>query len=186
MKKIILALALISSTVGIYSFTTKAGGDKYTANTTTSKVDFTGSKKDGYHTGNFALKSGEVTVEAGKLTGGKFVIDLSSLKVTDGAGEKLEGHLKSPDFFDLGKNSEASFSISNVKYVTENKVDIDGILTLKGVTAPIKFTAVVRDASEKFFAEASFSLDRTAFGLGYGAPKIASDVQINVHLFATK
>jgi polyisoprenoid-binding protein YceI len=186
MKKIVLAFALVASTVGIYSFTTK-GGDVYTANVATSKVEFIGSKTDGYHPGYFLLKSGEVTVEGGKLTGGKFTIDLASLKVTDMAGEKLEGHLKSPDFFDFSKSTEATYSISNVKYKGDNKAEIDGILTLKGVTAPVKFLANIRGIDDKkFFAEASFTLDRTAFGINYGVGKVASDVQVTVHLFATK
>ena len=187
MKRIMLAVALIASTVGIYSFTTKAGGDVYTADVAKSKVEFIGSKKEGYHTGYFKLRSGQVTVENGKITGGKFSINLDSLKITDDAGEKLEGHLKSPAFFDNGKSSEATFSISNVNYTADNKADIDGILTLKGVTVPVKFTAYIRNIdAAKFFAEASVVIDRTAFGMSYGKGNIADEVQVNVHLFAKK
>ena len=187
MKRIILAVALIASTVGIYSFTTKAGGDVYTADVAKSKVDFIGSKKEGYHTGYFKLRSGELTIENGKITAGKFSINLDSLKVTDEAGEKLEGHLKSPAFFDNAKSNEATFSISNVNYTAENKADIDGILTIKGITVPVKFTAYIRNVdATKFFAEASVVIDRTAFGMSYGKGAIADEVQINVHLFAKK
>jgi polyisoprenoid-binding protein YceI len=186
MKKVFLAIALVASTVGIYSFTTKVA-DTFAVNTATSKVEFIGSKKAGYHPGNFSLKSGSVTVEAGKITGGSFVIDLASLKVTDEAGAKLEGHLKSPDFFDFSKGTEATYTISSVKYTSADKAEIDGNLTLKGVTAPVKFIASVRgiDAT-KLFAEATFSLDRTAFGINYGAGMVANDVQVTVHLFAGK
>ena len=48
-------------------------------------------------------------MDGGKLTGGKFTIDIAGLKVTDGAGAKLEGHLKSADFFETEKNPEATF-----------------------------------------------------------------------------
>lgn len=187
MKRIVLAVALIASSVGIYSFTTKTGSDVLTADVTKSKVEFIGSKTEGYHTGFFLLKDGQVTVENGKLTGGKFTINLASLKVTDDAGEKLEGHLKSPDFFDFSKSTEATFSISNVNYTAENKADIDGILTLKGITSPIKFTALIRNAKDdKFFAEAQLSIDRTAFGMNYGKGKVSDEVLIIVHLFAKK
>jgi polyisoprenoid-binding protein YceI len=187
MKKIVLAVALLVSSVGIYSFTTKVNGDVLTTDVIKSKVEFIGSKTDGYHTGYFLLKDGQVTLENGKLTSGKFTINLASLKITDDAGEKLEGHLKSPDFFDFSKSTEATFSISNVTYTSDNKADIDGILTLKGITSPVKFTALIRNAKDdKFFAEAQFSIDRTAFGLSYGKGKISDDVQITVHLFAKK
>ena len=186
MKKLFLAIAVIASTAGIYSFTTKAA-DAYTVNTTTSKVEFIGSKAGGYHPGYFMLKSGSVMIDGGKLTGGSFVIDLSTLKITDDAGAKLEGHLKSPDFLDFGKGTDAMYSISSVKYISPTKADIDGTLTLKGITAPVKFVANIRgiDAA-KFFAEATFSLDGTAFGVTYDPKKVATDVQVTVHLFATK
>ena len=186
MKKIFFALALVSSTVGIYSFTTKVA-DTFAINTTTSKVEFIGSKKAGYHPGFFLLKSGSVFIDAGKLTGGSFVIDLASLKVTDEAGLKLEGHLKSSDFFDFSKGTEATYAISSVKYVSADKAEIDGSLTLKGVTAPVKFIASIRGVdATKFFAEATFSLDRTVFGINYGTGMVANDVQVTIHLFAGK
>jgi polyisoprenoid-binding protein YceI len=125
MKKVFLALALVASTVGIYSFTTKVA-DTFAVNTTTSKVEFIGSKTDGFHPGYFLLKSGSVTIDGGKLTGGSFVIDLASLKVTDEAGAKLEGHLKAPDFFDFSKGTEATYTISSVKYTSATKAEIDG------------------------------------------------------------
>jgi len=40
-----------------------------------------------------------VSVDGGKLTGGKFVIDLAGIKVTDaGGGDALAGHLKNQTF----------------------------------------------------------------------------------------
>ncbi len=188
MKKIILAVALVASTVGIYSFTTKAGGDVYSADITKSKVDFIGSKVDGYHTGSFSLKDGEVIVEGGKITGGKFTIDLSSLKVTDGSPDMLTDHLKSPAFFDLSKSTVATFSISSVNYMAANKAEVNGILTLKGVTSPVKFIAYIRNVDEKkLFAEAALTIDRTSFGMSHDpSGHVADDVQINVHLFAKK
>ena len=45
----------------------------------------------------------------------------------------------------------------------------------------------MREASDsKVFAEAFFSLDRTKFGIVYGAGMVSNDVQIGVHLFAGK
>ena len=123
----------------------------------------------------------------GKVTGGEFVIDLANLKVTDGAGAKLEGHLKTGDFFDVAKYGEATYKISNVTYADENNATINGTLNLKGASLPVSFNAAIRSADEKgLFAEAFFSMDRTLFGINYGIGNIAKDVQVAVHLFATK
>ena len=188
MKKVVFAFVLIITAVGIFSFTSKFGdGDVYKVNTAKSKVDFIGSKTEGYHSGAFSLKSGELTVENGKIIAGKFSIDLNSLKISDSAGERLETHLKSPDFFDFSKSTEANYYISNVKYISDTKAEVDGILTLNRITSPVKFVANIRGIDDKkLFAEAAFVLDRSAFGMGYGKGLIANDVQIYVHLFANK
>ncbi|MFX8316457.1 YceI family protein, partial [Acinetobacter baumannii] len=58
---------------------------------------------------------------------------------------------------------------------------------LKGASVPVSFNASVRGTDDKgFFGEAFFSLDRTLFGINYGVGNVAKDVQIAVHLFATK
>ncbi len=190
MKKVFIACASFVVLASTVAFTTiKKAGEPTTLSVDTkqSKVEFNGSKKGGYHPGYFPVKSGNVTVANGKLTGGKFTVDVAGIKVTDFAGEKLEGLLKSPDFLDAGKFADASFEITNVTYTDAENAQVTGSLTLKGNKAEIKFDAKVREASDsKFFAEAFFSLDRTKFGLNGGAGMIANDVQIAIHLFAAK
>lgn len=189
MKKAFLAIAMTAVMAGTYSFipATKKLAEPvvYNVVTSESKVDFVGSKKAGYHKGSFAIKSGAVMLNEGKITGGKFIIDMSSVK-TD-AGEKLDGHLKAPDFFDAAKFGEATYEISEVKYTGASTADISGKLTLKGVTLPLSFSTTIRSADEKlFFGQANFSLDRTLFGISYGAGSISNDVQISIYLFAKK
>lgn len=189
MKKILFAMFSTTLLVGAYSFVPTKGklvdATTYVVDATKSKIDWNGSAGDHYHLGSFALKGGNILVENGKITGGKFIIDLSSVKAD--AGEKLEGHLKSDAFFDIAKFAEATYEIKSVKYTSENTADIDGVLNLKGITAAVKFLAKVRGIDDKkLFAEASFSLDRTVFGVNYGIGKVANDVVINVHLFGKK
>ncbi len=189
MKKGFLTIALMAVLAGVYSFVPHMAKNKaestFNVATDASKISFVGSKKGGYHTGSLSLKSGTVSLNDGKLTGGKFVIDLSSVK-TD-AGDKLDGHLKSPDFFDTGKSGEASYEITGVNYTGANTADVTGNLTIKGNVVPVKFTAAIRNADEKnFFAQAYFSIDRTLLGIAYGAGMISSDVQVSVFLFANK
>ena len=190
MKKVFIACAGFVALASTVAFTTinKAGEPTtLTVDAKQSKVDFSGSKKGGYHPGYFPVKEGSVVVAGGKITGGKFTIDLAGVKVTDGAGEKLEGHLKAPDFFDVAKASEAVYEITSVNYTDANTAQINGNLTLKGVKAEVKFDAKVREVSDaKVFAEAFFTLDRTKFGIVYGVGMVSNDVQIGVHLFATK
>jgi polyisoprenoid-binding protein YceI len=188
MKKAILSLISVVAVTGFFSFTApiKHQPATYTVATDASKVEWTGSKKAGYHTGAFNLKSGSVTVDNGKLTGGQFFIDLASLKSTEPTGgERLEGHLKSPEFFDVSKFGEATFTITSVNYTSETNVDISGNLSIKGATVALKFPAVIRNADDKkFFGEAFFSLNSRLLPITdkYSMP----DVQLAIHLFGTK
>ncbi|HNN32260.1 MAG TPA: YceI family protein, partial [Chitinophagaceae bacterium] len=119
MKKVLFSALAIACFTALYSFVPGIKTlvtDDYKVNTEHSKIDWVGSKKEGYHPGTFMLKSGNVNVENGRITKGQFVIDMANLKVTDKAGVKLEGHLKADDFFDVTKHPEAIFEIENVNY----------------------------------------------------------------------
>jgi len=184
MKKAFLTLMSAALLIGLSSFTGENKKAPISLNVTEkSRIDWIGSKAGDFHTGSFSIKSGVVQVDNGKLTGGSFVIDLANLKVTDAAGDRLAGHLKGSDFFDVAKFAEATYIIQKVNYTNDNNCEIDGTLSLKGASIPVKFNANIRSASEKgFFGQAYFSVDRTTLGILYNGP--AKDVQLAIHLFA--
>lgn len=185
MKKAFFALTGLAFLAGIYSFAPLKKQASLTVNTEKSRVDWVASKKTDFHTGFFPLKSGEVKMDGNKLAGGRFVIDLAGLKVTDPAGDRLANHMKTADFFDVAKFGEATYEITSVNYSDETNAEINGNLSCKGVSLPVKFQAKIRNADEKgFFAQAFFSLDRTLLGVNYGIGSVSNDVEIAVHLFA--
>lgn len=189
MKKFLFALAGVAFLTGVYSFKPVPGKKEVSSlpvNTEKSRIDWIGSKKADFHTGYFPVKSGQIQVDGGKLKGGKFVIDLANLKVTDPiGGDRLTGHLKTDAFFDVAKFGEATYEITGVNYTSDNTADISGNLTLKGTTLPVNFQAQIRNSDGKvFFAQAFFSLDRTLFGVNYGIGMVSKDVELAVHLFA--
>ncbi len=190
MKKIFVAALSLVTVISTVAFTTinkKSDAVSYAVDTKNSKVEWSGSKKGGYHPGYFLVKEGSLKVNEGKIVGGNFTIDVAGLKVTDGSAEKLEGHLKTADFFDATNFPDASFEISSVTYTDDNTAQIVGNLTLRGTKSEVKFDAKIRNMTEtKVFAEAFFSLDRTIFGVNYGKGMVSNDVMIAVRLFATK
>jgi polyisoprenoid-binding protein YceI len=191
MKKIIFSVAIVAASLSLVAFTKKdktTAGVTFTVSAQKSKVDWVGSKKSDYHTGYFPVKSGSVQVDGGKLVGGSFVIDVAGLKVTDErGGEKLQGHLSSGDFFDISKFGEATFTINTVDYIKADRATIKGDLNLKGIKAPVTFTAIIRNADDKgFFAEAFLPFDRTIFGINYGVGMVDTEVQLAIHIYGTK
>jgi polyisoprenoid-binding protein YceI len=171
-----------------------------------SVVTWTGSKPTGSHTGTFNLKEGSLLVKDNTVTGGSFIIDVASLTNKDLAGDpenkgKLEGHLKSPDFFDVAKYPTAKFEITSVEpYVADSATTavagathtIRGNLSLKDSTKNIAFPAKVVVDQASASASADFNIDRTVWGMNYKGPGnpqdwfISKEVNIKIALTASK
>lgn len=133
-----------------------------------SKVVWKGYKVTGSHEGTIAIKSGHLNFNEDKLTGGAFVIDMSTISNTDLEGEykrKLEGHLKSDDFFGVEKYPTASLIFTKVKSIGKNSYKVTGDLTIKGKTETISFNFSVYGSK----ANASLKVDRSKFDVRYGS-----------------
>ena len=166
----------------------------------TSTITWTGSKPTGKHVGTFKISTGVLNVKDGALTGGNFTININSLNNEDLAADaeskgKLEGHLKSPDFFDVAKYPTAKFEITAVEANTDTtKKDIThiikGNLTLKDSTKNISIPARVTIDARTLAATATFSIDRTLWGMNYKGPDnpqdwiIAKAVELKLNLNA--
>ena len=136
-----------------------------------SSVTWLGKKVTGEHTGTVAIQKGTLTTEGDKLVGGSFVIDMNSIACTDLEGEyagKLEGHLKSDDFFGVQKFPTASFVISKVT-PEGGKHKIDGTLVVKNIAREISFPAEVAMENGKVTATADITIDRSKFDVKYGS-----------------
>ena len=79
--------------------TSESNSTKYKANVTESVIQWTGFKPTGTHSGTIQIDSGNLTINKDQIESGTFIIDMTSIKDDDGS-ERLEGHLKSADFFD--------------------------------------------------------------------------------------
>ena len=173
-------------------------GDVWKLNVSDSKIEWVGTKVSGYHVGTVPLKSGEINVKNDEVTGGKFILDLANMQVVGPKGsdtaknKKLLGHLKSADFFDVEKNPEGTFELTDVrpykgdpikdttdprqeeinKYkVTDPTHTVSGNLTLKGVTKNIEFPARITVSGNTAEAIAKFNIDRKDWGIVYpGSP----------------
>ncbi len=184
-------------------------GEGYTVSTGESAVDWKAFHKGGFapRWGTLKLTSGEFSVKDNNINAGSFVIDMNSLTVDsasvtekDKKASDLQDHLKNADFFDVVKHPTASFEITSVtdfdaaqhKSVVEgaNKV-ISGNLTLQGNSINVTFPAKVTVADGTAKVEAKFTVDRTAWGIKFGATEadpaewgISKDIEIGVNLTA--
>lgn len=162
--------------------TTTKEGSQYTLDTLNSKVEWKGYKvfktENTSHFGTIRFESGDVTVKDGKLESGKFVADMNSLTSEDLKDSpedlaKLNGHLKSGDFFEVEKFPTASYEITKVTPATEGDYNtlLDGNLTIKGITKPVQFKANVSvKEGEVSVATEPKDIKREEFGVKFQAP----------------
>ena len=137
-------------------------------NTETSKVTWKAYKVTGSHTGTVNLNSGALIFDGDKLSGGEFEVDLPSLIATDLEGEykgKLEGHLKSDDFFGVEQHPTSSLVFTKVTPNGKNSYEVTGDLTIKGVTKAVTFDLSVYGSK----ATATMKVDRAQYNVKYGS-----------------
>jgi len=151
------------------SATLLASGPSSTpVNVEESTVNWVGKKVTGEHSGDIKLRSGNLEFDKGILTGGEFVIDMTSINTTDmkgGGADKLNGHLKSDDFFGVEKYTTATLKITSVTQNRSGNYSITADLTIKDITKSITFDAVVG----KNEAKAKLIVDRTLYDIRYGS-----------------
>jgi polyisoprenoid-binding protein YceI len=169
---------MILSLVALVANTLWAGTPKmYVIHDHDAKIEWTGRKVVGSaHTGTVKLQQGFLTEENGVLTGGQFIIDMTSMTNTDiekpEGKAKLIGHLQNEDFFHVEKYPTALLKIKTITKSTEPGKGthfIKGDLTIKGITHEIGFYANIKKKDTGYTASADFSVDRSKFDVRYGS-----------------
>ncbi len=118
-------------------------------------------------------------------------VAVGSLVVKD---ENLAAHLQSPDFFDAENHPRISFASTAVRAGEDGGLEIDGALTIKGNTRPVRATGTITPphvdiaGNEKIGVELEAVVDRREFGLNWNAPlpkggfALENDVRLQVSL----
>lgn len=178
MKKTIKTIALVMlAAFTTFSFTNPLENIK-TVKTNESKVTWKGYKVLGSHEGTIALKSGTLTFDDNKLVGGEFVINMTTIANTDLDTEnrgKLEGHLKSDDFFGVSKFPTSTLTFKKVKAKGKNSYEVMADLTIKENTNTVKFDFSVYGSK----ATASLKIDRTKYDVRYGSTSFFDGLKDN-------
>ncbi len=154
----------------------------YTIDAAASTLNWSGSKPSGKkHIGTVKIKSGGVDIQNGTITQGSADIDMTTILNKDLSGmwkAKLEKHLKSPEFFDIGKFPTATITI---KEATNN--GFKSSLKIKGIEKPVFIPASISTQGDKVVITIKpFTIDRTNWGVKYNSGKFfqnLKDRQIN-------
>ena len=189
MKQYLLVLVVAAAT--IMSFT--LSDSTYKIDAQKSKITWLGKKVTGEHSGTINIADGSLTTKGNKVTGGSFSIDITSLKDSEG-NARLEGHLKSDDFFSAEKFPKSTFVITKSTPADGDQYTIKGNLTIKGITNEVEFPATIQIQKQAVTAKAKILVDRTKFDIKFrsgnffenlGDKAIEDNFELNVELAGT-
>ena len=146
---------------------------------------------------------GQFRTFTGKATGDPKAPDNAQVEATidaasiDTANEKRDGHLKSPDFFDVAKFPTITFKSKKIVGAGPGKAKVTGELTLHGVTKEIVLdvegpTDVIKDpmGNTRAGAHATTKINRKDFGIVYnktldgGGVMVGDDVDVTIDVEA--
>ena len=154
-----------------------------------SKIKWTGKEiTTRSHYGTLKFVEGEIKFQPEAVTG-KVVVDMESLSVDDltgGSKARLEGHLRSDDFFSVSSHKSSTIEVTSSKKNGDD-FDIDGVLTIKGISHPISFVLSV----DNKVATSKLTFDRSKYDVRFrsgtffenlGDKLILDDIELEVEL----
>lgn len=122
------------------------------------------------HHGNINISSGNLEIDNNGTSTGMIVVDMNT--ITSDAGDMLNNHLKSADFFDVENNPESQLAVTSI----EDSV-LKGDLTLKGITHPIESKMVITEQeNNKITVTGTLEIDRSLWDVRFGSARFFHDL----------
>jgi polyisoprenoid-binding protein YceI len=147
----------------------------------------------GYSTqqSRFNKTAGTIVIDrAGKSGSVNVTIDTKSV---DTGSELFNEHIQGEDFFDTAKHPNITFKSTGVSFDGDKLASVDGNLTIKGITKPVKlevtsFKCMDHPLAKKEAcgANAVTTIKRSEFGAGKFAPYVGDDVKLVIAVEAIK
>lgn len=139
-----------------------------------------------FPTGKFVTVAGTVLLDEEKPEKSTVEATIAMPGISTGI-EKFDTHLKSPDFFNVERFPEATFKSESVKITGKNTANVQGVLTLLGISKPVTLEVTLNKVDIMPMVQkkaAGFSaktvLKRSDFGIKYGLPMVGDDVAITI------
>jgi len=163
----------------------------YNVETAQSQITWTGREvSTSYHYGTLDFVYGSFEISNGAIVNGEFIVDMTSINNQDMEGDskaRLEGHLKSDDFFSVESYPTASISINSSELISDGKWNVSADLSIKGFTHPVNFEMI---SSEDGWS-ANLVFDRSKYDVRFrsgsffenlGDKLIYDDIELSINL----
>ena len=127
----------------------------------------------GFAYGRFNTISGTIVVDERNPANSSIELEIDANSVDTGNSQR-DDHLRSPDFFSARQFPKITFKSTRVRKINNTTVEVQGDLTMRGVTRPITarvtFTGKGRNqrGQEIIGFETTFTIRRSQFNINYG------------------
>jgi polyisoprenoid-binding protein YceI len=148
--------------------------------------------------GRFNKSAGKYTIDrAGKKGTLELTIEAASIDTGDlekGSRPRTrDDHLRSADFFNVAEFPRITYRATGVKFAGDNPAEIEGQLTMLGVSKPVTLKVERWGCRDNPFnkrpmcgANVSASFKRSDFGMKYGIPGIGDEIRLMANVEAYK
>jgi polyisoprenoid-binding protein YceI len=137
----------------------------------------------GSHEGTVRLQSGRLCMRDGRIVGGEFVADMSTITVTDIPADdpvprnRLRNHLLSENFFHVDAHPVARLTLVAVEEAQRSLHQVRATLTIRGITHDVSFYARIWTLeANRVRGEARFAVDRHKWNVSYRGSTIRDDL----------
>ena len=135
---------------------------------------------------NFGQADGTLVYDADKVSASSVQVTLP-LTGLSALADQFYDHLTSDKWFDAAKYPAATFKSTRVEAAGEGKLKVTGDLTIKGITKPVVLDVTLNKAGPHPMAkkdaigfDATTTLKRSDFNLGYAVPNVGDTVTIRI------
>ena len=176
MKKRIVLKSVLGLIALFISVSLNAQSEKLTIDTSKSEIKWTGEYAFyfGGHEGTIDFKEGYFIKTGELITGGEFIIDMTTIRSTDIDDPKgrrsLDEHLKNEDFFEVNVFSEAKLVINYIEYESPERIAVNAELRIKDITKEVFFRGDLN--FEKKQMKTKFKIDRTLWGVTFNSKEV--------------
>src|SRR5437763_8962111 len=122
--------------------------------------------------GSFQAFAGKIDA-TGRAPALEGTVQVASIATGD---EQRDGHLRSPEFFDVERHPEIRFYSTASEVADDGSIRLNGEIEIKGVTKPIELLGTVAEGgtdpwgNERIGFEVETEIDRREFGLNWNQP----------------
>ena len=132
------------------------------------------------HNGDVYLEEGLLFIKDNNNLTGSFLVDMTTIDCFDekniGTKNKIIGHLKSDDFFDVKNYQKAKLEIISSENIGGNMFLFKGNLTIKGITNPVQMKGEVQKLNSGYSADINLVFDRSKYDVRYRSVVFFSDL----------